>query len=762
MGNNDLEEEDKVKNVPGNLLNELIQLLVYVGDVVMGGLQSIMLGSTAFWTDTMISNTDDNLGAGVTGKQDSGSWLYAGEDDVKKLSEGEISDRGASLIMVERERIEKGFFSDSYEVPNIMYSPENIFSNKIPALDANFINPHEYSPMIESRDDEEGEQEQAANPTSLAETIAPTISSFYKSIRNIAIVGLLSVLVYIGIRILIGTVAEKAKYKERFQDWLVALCMVFFMHFIMAGIFMVSEKIIGLVGSMGNTGIIVSVDDGCVFRTTFVGLIRFLSQSQAWTEGVGYGIMYFILIGITLRYTFIYLKRALYLAFFTVISPLVALTYPIDKISDEKAQAFNIWIKEYFINAIIQPVHLVLYSILVGASISLAVTNPIYGIVVLLFLPTAEAWIKRMFKMDRAELSSNSLGDVALMGTMLGLGSSIAKGAGRLGTATVGAIATGPIGTATKNAVGAARTKIREKIGRSSNAKNPTANGKTGSSSQPLPFGSADDIAKQQQSIHMAKNNNSGHGGIVLQQGNSQKATNMSSSIPPIPGGGPQGTTILNNVNRNNDVDLDSLSTANNQKEEDEDKKEKAQERLKAKAEKSTDNPYVKELKDLLKSGAAGALTGVAALPFSAMVAGATAETKLIPTGVLGGAHIGATVTADFIKKGDEVINNKINTLVKSDLVSNPVIIRQAAEMAKEKGWSDEKMTIIAQMAQDFKDLKNDTQQRKDLNKKLEELGVDKSNANAALQDIIKLQEKVNKLEDKKNEQKEKERKNWV
>lgn len=733
----------------------------------MGGLQSIMLGSTAFWTDTMISNTDDNLGSGATGKQDSGSWLYAGEDDVEKLANGEISDRGASLIMVERERIEKGFFSDSYEVPNIMYSPENIFSNKIPALDANFINPHEYSPMIESRDDEEGEQEQAANPTSLAETIAPTIASFYKSIRNIAIVGLLSVLVYIGIRILIGTVAEKAKYKERFQDWLVALCMVFFMHFIMAGIFMVSEKIIGLVGSMGNTGIIVSVDDGCVFRTTFVGLIRFLSQSQAWMEGVGYGIMYFILIGITLRYTFIYLKRALYLAFFTVIAPLVALTYPIDKISDEKAQAFNIWIKEYFINAIIQPVHLVLYSILVGASISLAVTNPIYGIVVLLFLPTAEAWIKRMFKMDKAELSSNSLGDVALMGTMLGLGSSIAKGAGRIGAATVGAVTTGPIGTAAGNALGAARTKIRGVFGGSSNTENPTTNGTTGNNSQPLPLGSVDDIANQQQPIHMARNNSTGYGGndgsnnIVVQQGNSQNATNMS-SVPPIPNVSPQGNAIINNVNKSNDVDLDSLSTSNNQKEDDEDKKEKAQERLKAKAQKSTDNPYVKELKDSLKSAAAGVVTGAAALPFSAMAAGATAETKLIPTGVLGGAHIGATVTADFIKKGDEVVNNKISTLVKSDLVSNPVIIRQAAEMAKEKGWSDEKMTIIAQMAQDFKDLKNDVQQQKDFNKKLTELGVDKNNANAALKEVIKLQEKVTKIDTKQTTQKEKERKNWV
>lgn len=158
-----------------------------------------------------------------------------------------------------------------------------------------------------------------------------------------------------------GTVTEKARYKERLQDWLVALAMIFFMHFIMAGIMMLSEKIIDLVGQAGNTGIIIQVNDGAIFKTTFIGFIRFFAQSNKWKMAVGYSLMYLLLVGITCRYTFIYLKRALYLAFFTMIAPMVALTYPIDKIKDGQAQAFNVWIKEYFINAIIQPIHLLLY-----------------------------------------------------------------------------------------------------------------------------------------------------------------------------------------------------------------------------------------------------------------------------------------------------------------------------------------------------------------------------------------------------------------
>ena len=425
--------EDGISEIPGNILEEFMDFTVAIADVIMGVLQSFMINVNV--TDLMISNQNDNLGGGSSGKEPTDSWLYAGESDRDSLSEGKATERGSALMLVEADAIKDGLFVDDYEVPNILYSPEKIFANRIAALDANFINPHQYTSVSENEE----------APQSLAETISPTIASWYRAFRNIAIVGLLSVLVYMGIRIVIGTVSEKAKYKERLQDWFVALCMIFFMHFIMAGIMMISEKIIDLVGDSANTGIIIAVDDGCIFRTTFTGYIRFYAQANTWKIGVGYSLMYLVLVGIIIRYTFIYLKRALYLAFFTVIAPMVALTYPLDKIKDSEAQAFNIWIKEYFINAILQPMHLLLFTVLVGSTMSLAITNPVYGIVVLLFMPTAENWIKRMFKMDKAPLSATSLGDVAVLGTIFGMGKNIATGVVKGVGTTVGAVRDGGI-----------------------------------------------------------------------------------------------------------------------------------------------------------------------------------------------------------------------------------------------------------------------------------------------------------------------------
>ena len=99
------------------------------------------------------------------------------------------------------------------------------------------------------------------------------------------------------------------------------------------------------------------------------------------------------------------------MAFLTLIAPMVALTYPIDKVSDGKAQAFNMWLKEYSYNALVQPVHLLLYKILLGSAIGLAAKNPIYAVVCLGFIIAAERLVKQMFGFNKA--SGGTVGSLA-------------------------------------------------------------------------------------------------------------------------------------------------------------------------------------------------------------------------------------------------------------------------------------------------------------------------------------------------------------
>ena len=350
----------------------------------MGLLNKTMLGTDEIYGSVILDRDDPSV------TKDGGSAYSNGTESGTRKEE--ISSK-----------FDNGLFDSGWKVPNMLYCPENIFSNKIPALDVNFIHPNSYTNVY-------GE-----STPSYASKLAPTISSWYKAFRNISVVGLLCVLVYLGIRILIETSAQgKAKYKESLLNWFIALCLVFAIHFIMAGTLMIIDKVTELLNnSLGDSTIYVDVIDGKTsFKTNLTGYMRFLAQSNNWGDATAYTIIYVVFVIYTIMFTFTYLKRFLWMAFLTMIAPLVALTYPIDKAGDGKAQAFNMWFKEYIMNAILQPVHLLLYSVMVSSAMDLAVNNPIYALVTIGFLIPAEKFIKKMFGLDKGQ-TAGGLGSFA-------------------------------------------------------------------------------------------------------------------------------------------------------------------------------------------------------------------------------------------------------------------------------------------------------------------------------------------------------------
>ncbi|MBQ3145569.1 MAG: hypothetical protein IJB90_03240 [Clostridia bacterium] len=161
------------------------------------------------------------------------------------------------------------------------------------------------------------------------------ISKWYVTLRTIALVGLLSVLVYVGIRIIISSTGqEKAKYKKMIGDWLAAICILFVLHYIMAFTMTIVENILDIF-KIDN---IVSATGEDVFMTSIrqsVNTTGTLSTSFAEL------LIYLVLVVYTAIFTFHYLKRLVYLAFFTMIAPLIALTYPLDKIKDRTST--SVW-----------------------------------------------------------------------------------------------------------------------------------------------------------------------------------------------------------------------------------------------------------------------------------------------------------------------------------------------------------------------------------------------------------------------------------
>ncbi len=247
--------------------------------------------------------------------------------------------------------------------------------------------------------------------TSPAKEMQASISKWYIALRTIALVGLLSVLLYIGIRIILSSSSanDKAKYKNMLKDWIVAICILFTLHYMMAFMLEMTASLNHII----NNNVVESSSSETPEGST--GEYKTDKLMNAVREGVGdsyedasalntasYTIMYLALVILTGVFTVQYLKRVIYMAFLTMIAPMIALTYPLDKIKDSKSQAFSFWLREYIFNCLIQPVHFLLYTLLISNVGDFATNNIIYSVVALGFLVPAEKLIKEMFGMKSA------------------------------------------------------------------------------------------------------------------------------------------------------------------------------------------------------------------------------------------------------------------------------------------------------------------------------------------------------------------------
>lgn len=397
----------------------------------------------------------------------------------------------------------------TFKLPVFLLTPENMFSNSIPFLDINFFENADAKGATQMDIDGDGNMDgyyiETTTPTgetvyqkSSALILKPTISAWYYAIRNFAIVALLSILVYTAIRIIISSSAEdKAKYKQKLFDWLIAMCLLFFMHYIMAFAVAITEAVTEavnsfnqpiyvIVGSSGDTGgerqlkdykygdgasdsegeflfedndtanmfrqsgiIATDTDSGeelFIWPTNLMGKARMelqlepkdITEDDVEMRQFGYTVIYIVLVIYTMLFLFRYLKRLLMLTFLTIIAPLMAMTYPLDKMQDGSAQGFNMWLKEYLFNLLIQPVHLILYTILMGSAMDLVQDNVIYAIVALGFLLEAEKLLRRFFGFDKASTvaTGSALGGALAMQGLnsitkfLGKGSKAGKSAG--------------------------------------------------------------------------------------------------------------------------------------------------------------------------------------------------------------------------------------------------------------------------------------------------------------------------------------------
>ena len=275
---------------------------------------------------------------------------------------------------------------------NYFFSIERTVFNRIPLFNINFFEMGDtYKVGVDGANQVEIESSAEVN------AIKDRVAKMFRIIQIIATGLSLVVLLYIGIRMALSTLSDdKAKYNKMLIGWVESVVILFLLEYIMVAVIMFGEMLTNLFYDLEIQLLSTAASD-----ESFELIIR----ERIWTalfdsSGLDYAmntVMYICLLFLQLKYFWTYLKRVLMVGFLIMIAPLITVTYGIDKAGDGKAQAFSIWMKEFVVNVLIQPLHALIYLIFVLSAGEIAKVSPIIALAFIMAMGVVERMVKIIF-----------------------------------------------------------------------------------------------------------------------------------------------------------------------------------------------------------------------------------------------------------------------------------------------------------------------------------------------------------------------------
>lgn len=387
--------------------------------------------------------------------------LFASDEKMNSIAETvkDIGDVDSTKNLFQKiaeglDECQDGFY-------NLLLSPDDIFSNRVQVTNAN---------IFSDKFSEDGKLSLSDWNlfNHLMKQLKQAVAQLYYIMRNLAIVILLSLLIYTGIRIVLASpnAGEKAKWKMLLYDWIKALALVMFVHIIMIGVFYVSEIITdGLQSTL-------------VSDNTIVTEIRRNFDSTSVLDAVGniiYVIMYGYITYLTIVFLISYFKRLFFIMTMVVIAPLNASLYALGRTGKER---FNKWFKEFVWGVMVQPFHMLIYSMLVlipikimnssGITVGSGVLEThfgtfdaqVYALIAISMIRPIEKYMRGIFGFGETALDNVASFDSGK--ATVDKGVQLAKETAKTGIMIAGAVATGGVslamagGTAASAAGGAA------------------------------------------------------------------------------------------------------------------------------------------------------------------------------------------------------------------------------------------------------------------------------------------------------------------
>ena len=217
--------------------------------------------------------------------------------------------------------------------------------------------------------------------------IKQQVAGWFYAMRTIAMIGSLVVLIYVGIRMAISTIAEdQAKYKQMIMNWLTSFIILFILPYVLIFTFNIADSMIKLIPEQSKSS---------TFEETINKKVTTDLVSESIMPAVGAFALMVVLTYYQVIFFFKYMLRLLKAAFLVIISPLITITYALDK-----GKAHKTWFKQYIGVIFMQVIHALIYSIFMYSAGEIATRAPIIAIAFFMALSRGEKIFNYLFDLD--------------------------------------------------------------------------------------------------------------------------------------------------------------------------------------------------------------------------------------------------------------------------------------------------------------------------------------------------------------------------
>ena len=237
---------------------------------------------------------------------------------------------------------------------------DSILFNEEPLVDVNFF------------DDSEAVQEiKEKNPKAFIIQLRNGVRMWYYIIRNIAIMVMVVILMYVAIRMLLNiytsSAEDKARYKEMMIAWVKALSTLVVMHIIIYTVIAFNTDIINTIKDVAH------IDDPRLQNLNVILLERALDIRLSISFPAT--ILYVLVTYLTVQYFFLYLKRFILVLILIISGPFIILKTAYESTGKSVSKAYSKWLYDLMINVMEQSLHALFYALFVKNLFEGAMTN---------------------------------------------------------------------------------------------------------------------------------------------------------------------------------------------------------------------------------------------------------------------------------------------------------------------------------------------------------------------------------------------------